>query len=439
MVNKGTATIESLAYGGNGVARHKGKVLFIPYTAPGDVVFFELTSERKNFSFARALEILTPSEERVNPVCPLFTRCGGCQWQHVGYERQLLEKKSIVRESLLRIAGVAGVDFTVDNIVKSPGEYGYRARVDLNFKVVGGEKRRSIIVGHLAPRSREIVPLQACPVLRPEIDKRLQGLPDALGRLGVRSGGELKLVSGEGGEVAAVVYVQGSFGGDRSGVGKFAESLELKGAVVILKKDVKRGALVSGNPTVHYSVPAGGIDRKLKLSAGGFLQGNPAVNRLLISRLTKFDFSNMKVLELYSGAGNLSIPVGLSGAELLGVEENRYSVMDAQKNAGLFGLAGVKFLKGDAADSLNNLLRNAKGGGKFDAVILNPPREGARDAIDGIVDLRPAHIFYISCAPPTLSRDVGELIKAGYRVREAIPFDMFPQTYHVETLCHLSI
>ncbi len=435
MVNKGTATIESLAYGGSGVARYKGKVLFIPYTAPGDVVFFELTSERKNFSFARALEILTPSEDRVTPVCPLFGRCGGCQLQHVGYERQLSEKRSIVKESLLRIAGVK---VSVEPVVRSPGEYGYRARVDLNFKAVGGDKNRAIIVGHYAPRSREIVPFAECSVLRPEIEKRLSGLPDALGRLGIRSSGEVKLVSGEGGEVAAVVYVRGSFGGDRSGVGKFAESLELKGAVVILKKDVKRGALVSGNPSVHYSVPAAEIDRRLRLSAGGFIQGNPAVNHLMISRLTKFDFTNLKALELYSGAGNLSIPVGLSGAELLGVEGNRYSVMEAKKNAGLFGLADVKFLRGDVVDSLNNLSRDAKGSGKFDAVILNPPREGAKDAIGGIVDLRPAHIFYISCAPPTLARDVGELIKGGYRVREAIPFDMFPQTYHVETLCHLS-
>lgn len=437
MVNRGTVTIESLAYGGDGVARHRGKVIFIPYTAPGDVVFFEPTTEKKRFSFARALEILTPSEDRVTPECQLFGRCGGCQWQHVRYERQLSEKKDIVRESLSRIAGA---DFPVEDTVGSPERYGYRTRVDLRFTSTGRGGDRSILVGHLAPKSREIVPLLECPVLKPEIDKRLPDLPEAITRLGVSAGGEVRLVSGDSGDVAAVITVQGTFRGNRAAVGEFAAGFDLKGAVVISTKKIEsgRGALVSGDPTVHVNVPAGGEDKKIKLPAGGFLQGNPGVNELLISRLTKFDFSKKRVLELYSGAGNLSIPVALSGAKLLCVEANRFSVREAERNAKTFGLSSVKFIVGDAADAVEKLSKN-KGGGRFDTVILNPPREGARDAIGGIVAMRPDNIFYISCAPPTLSRDVGELIEAGYRVREAVPFDMFPQTYHVETLCRLSL
>lgn len=417
-------TIQSLADGGWGVGRREGKVVFVPLTAPGDIIRYAVDRDRGRFAFGTLVELLHPSRARVSPPCGVFGRCGGCQWQHIQYERQLEAKRDILIDALERIGRLEDVD--VLPTVGSRLPYGWRAVVDLAFEAKGDNVR----VGFHSRHGSEIIPIAECPVARDEINTRIPLLAEAIGALGIGTGGEIKLVAGIGNRVSAHLSAGGSAAVRRREAERFLSAAALEG----LEVTTRRGTSGFGNPVIPYPGWDGTKEVGLFCRPSGFVQANPDVNRELIDRLLSFDVADKDVLELYCGIGNLTVPMATARARVIGVEVSHGCVEDARKTAQSIGLSGATFLVGQVEDVLSQPSIRRTG---FDVTVLDPPRVGARAVMERIGALKTTEILYVSCSPPTLARDLGLLAEMGWRPLSAVPLDMFPQTFHIETLCHL--
>jgi len=417
-------TIDRLAAGGWGVGRHQGKVVFVPLTAPGDVIRCAVTEDKGRFAFGARSGLVSPSPVRVDAPCPVFGRCGGCQWQHVDYQTQREAKREILNEALNRIGRIT--DASVSPAIGSPASYGWRAAVDLAFEAGGRETR----VGFFSRHGSEIVPITECSVAQEEIGVRIEKLPGALVAAGIKGGGQIRLVAGIGGQVSAHLSMKGAAAVGISQAGRICEEAGLSG-IEITKR---RGISAFGQPVVSYAGWDGTKELGLFCRPSGFVQANPGVNRELINGLVSRDLAGKNVLELYSGIGNLTVPMAAAHARVTGVEASRTSVEDAGRNVEAAGLSGVRFVVGMADTVLSTA---AIRGVRWDTIVLDPPRTGARAVVERISDLGVDEIIYISCSPPTLARDISILCERGWRLVSAVPMDMFPQTFHVEALCRL--
>lgn len=373
--------IESLAAGGDGVAHEpSGRVVFVPLTAPGDLVRVRLLTSRKRFARGEVTELLEPGPSRTQPPCPVFGTCGGCAWQHVDYDTQIAAKRRIVVDAFRRIGKLDpgdDVPFT-----PSPRLYGYRNRARL---VQEGPD-----LGYRMRRSHALCAVKECAVLQPELEAVLgqEHPPAAAG--GSR---EWEIAVGTGGAPRA-----------------WADDEPGEGAVEI----------------------AVGEDR-LRVSRGVFAQGNAwlveALVRAVLREATR-DAATTSVLELYAGAGLFTLGLARAFDCAWAVESHPGAVRDLRFNLDRAGLGNVDVRSGTAEEVLPRLsLREP------DVVVMDPPRVGAaHEAILAIAELRPRRVVYLSCDPATQARDLGVLRDHGYRLERLEGFDLFPQTPHVEAL-----
>jgi 23S rRNA (uracil1939-C5)-methyltransferase len=391
-----TLTIASLAAGGDGVARDDaGRVTFVPRTAPGDRVRARLVQATKSFARAELESIEEPSADRVDPPCPHFKRgCGGCTWQHVSRAAQLAAKQEIVANALRKIAGL-----TIHPIEDPAPPLGWRRRA--RFHVAQGQ------LGLYVESSHTVLPIDHCPQLEPELDAAL-----GLVRGASPPDGELALVRGCRGEI--VVGVARPW--------KLAASLVGKAGIVGVVVGMQHASDVCGIGVIE-------IEPGLWGGPYDFAQASAAGNAALIARtraaLGRGD--GAKLVELYAGAGNLTRGFVTDGWRALatdGVAPPEHAASDAKGDL-------VEQRVGAVADVLATIE------GPVDAVVLDPPRVGAADAIDGIVRLSPRVIVYVSCDPATLARDLERLVAAGYRASGAWPIDLMPQTAHIEVVVRL--
>jgi 23S rRNA (uracil1939-C5)-methyltransferase len=417
-------TIQRLAAGGWGVGRHEGKVVFVTLTAPGDVIRCAVAEDRGRFAFGTLVELLSPSPARVAAACPVFGSCGGCQWQHIGYERQLEAKRDILADALERIGRQK--EAAVSDAVASSRQYGWRAAVDLAFDTGGADVR----LGFYAPRGSEIVPITGCPVAVDEINARIARLAEAIAAARIGKAGEIRLVAGIDNRVAGNLILKRSATESRRQAERLCGEAGLSG----LEVTTPRGVWSVGDPVVTYPGWDGARQAGLFCRPSGFVQANPDINRELINRLISCDIAGKNVLELYCGIGNLTVPMAAARARVTGVEASRTSVEDAGKNVAALGFTDVKFMTGKADAVLSDRSISQM---KWDVIVLDPPRTGARTVVEQISDFTADEIIYISCSPPTLARDLSVLTERGWRLVSAVPLDMFPQTFHVETLCRL--
>jgi len=383
MIELDIIQITALAAGGDGVARDaNGRVTFVPRTAPGDRVRVELVKQTKSFARAELVEIVTPSPTRVEPPCEYFRAgCGGCQWQHVARDAQLAAKQAIVAGALRNIPNLV-----VEAIRDPAPPYGWRRRA--RFHVHAGK------VGLYAMASHRLIALDHCPQLEPSLDAALRviagsSLPD----------GELTLVRGMAGGIA--VGIERPWRAAASIVGR----AQIVGVIA--------GDARHGEPILE-------IEPGLFAGPWDFAQASTPGNAELIAiARAALGRGPGRLLELYAGAGNFT----------------RGFVDDAWAVAATDVIAPTnapgRFEVGTAADVL------ARVQGPFDAIVLDPPRTGAADALAGILRHAPKTILYISCDPATLARDLSRLVEAGYRADRAWPVDVMPQTAHVEVVCRL--
>jgi 23S rRNA (uracil1939-C5)-methyltransferase len=429
-----TLKIEKMTYGGSGLGHVDGKVCFVPYTAPGDLAQVRVRSEKKSYIDASLTALPEPSHHRVDPPCPVFGECGGCNWQHLPYDLQCSEKKDIFTDILWRSARVEAS--CVLPIIPSPDPYGYRARVQLKIRSVNG----ALQVGFYRSGSHYVVALPGrCEIALPEINHLLPELHELL-RLCPEPDciPQIDVAAGDDGIMAAVCHY---IGADQEGFAGFlARNRALVPSVGGLYLQSGRKATLRkiwGVDALTYRIPVdpsvSGTELKLSFSPGGFAQINFRQNRALVETvLTSLGLTGEeRVLDIFCGNGNFSLPLAVHCREVTGIEEYEPSIADARANARASATTNVRFICGDAGAIVREMASN---GDRFEIVLLDPPRTGAADIARVLSDLRPAKIVYVSCDPPTLARDIGILRGRGYVVTSCRPVDMFPQTHHIESV-----
>jgi 23S rRNA (uracil1939-C5)-methyltransferase len=426
-----TAIIDKLAFGGNGVCRIEGKVCFVPFSCPGDEVQLTVTSEKRSYCVARIVALNLPSPFRVTPPCPVFGRCGGCSWQHIVYEQQLLAKQQILIDSLWRAARIDGA--CVKPVLPSASPYGYRSRVQ--FKLQGSAA--NLRVGFYRNNSHTVEDVgQGCAIALPIINTILASLRVVLASFQyVAAISQISIDCAEQGCIAVVSYS----GRDTDSAAAFfrdrqADLVPLTG--LFLNSGHKVLQKVYGDDQLSYTLPTATAEVnvcQLTYQPGGFSQVNRSQNRAMLDIVRQMACfqGGEQVLDLYCGNGNFSLPIAGEVAGVTGIEEYAGSIAAAEANRTVNGITNAEFICADAVAGLKQL---AAKGRRFDTVILDPPRTGAAEAVPELCRLNPDRIIYISCDPSTLARDCGLLAKNGYHVRECLPVDMFPQTYHLESV-----
>ena len=424
--------IEKLAFGGSGVGRIDGKVCFVPFSAPGDELLVRVIDEKRSYSNAQIVEVITPSPSRTVPPCPIFGSCGGCNWQHIAYPDQLEAKRKILSETLWRSARVP-TDLVAET-VPSPMQYNYRSRVQ--FKLNSRPNKLDIGFYRQGSHHVEDAP-EGCPISLPIINETLGCLRILLAPFPEASRiPQINITCADQGCVAIVKYA----GSDHEGVKTYIRNnAALLGPLtgVFLQIDKRSPPLkIWGNELLVYSLPKNGPDTgscSLRFKPGGFSQVNSVQNKTilnLIRGLAAFQ-GEEQLLDVYCGNGNFSIPLAGEVASVTGIEEYPDSIAAAVENCCLNSVANAKYIVADAACGVRRL---ANAGQRFDVCILDPPRSGAADSLKDIARLHPSKIIYVSCDPNTLARDCNKLSTMGYQVQKSIPVDMFPQTYHLESI-----
>ena len=428
------ATIDSLAFGGSGVCRVDGKVCFVPFSCPGDQVSLAVTAEKRSYFQASITEVLSPSPRRVSPACPHFGICGGCSWQHIDYGEQCAAKRSILAEALWRGARVPAE--LVGETVAAPQAYGYRSRVQ--FKLFAAPDR--LHIGFYRGTTHRVVDLPSgCPVARPEINLALAELRPLLeGYSGRNRIPQVNLECGDEGCVAVINYI----GDDRQGLIALLERNRGRlGSLSGMWLQTGRKSTLTrlwGDEFLYYGMQAGhGRMIRLGFAPGGFSQVNRDQNRALVTIIRESGAlrSDGDLLDLYCGNGNLSLPLAGEVREITGIEEYQGSIDLAECNKQGNGISNATYLSDDAVSAVRLL---AESGRRFSTVLLDPPRSGAADVASILGRLRSEAIIYVSCDPATMARDCGILAGQGYRVRSSRPIDMFPHTYHIESITLLT-
>jgi len=416
--------IDALAYGGNGIGRQTdGKAVFVPYSAPGDQLLWRPARVRKRHIEAELVELLIPGEGRCDPVCPVFGQCGGCQWQHLTYPRQLHWKQRFLADALERHAGLAEVALLP--AVGSADPWHYRNRAQFKCHVTADGP----LVGFYRRGSHFVIPILHCPILRPEINQSLDFLrqllessaqPDKIPQLDVAVGddGAVRVVCHFIGPVDRHWQAWAIGLADERGYGLFLQQGR--------KSTLQR---LSGPEDLRLQVDQPPMT--LGFGPGGFAQVNSGQNRRLVDAVVALAAlrGSERLLDLFCGMGNFSLPLARRSSRLTGVEDYPASIARAEANARLNRIDNVDFLVADAAAFMATVEQ------RYELVLLDPPRVGAgREVVQALLRLNPERIIYISCDPMTLARDLALLLRHSYRVVSSQVFDLFPQTYHLESV-----
>ncbi len=432
---------------GMGVGRHEGFAVFVPLTAPGDVIEAKLLKLAKNHAYGRLEKILTPSPDRILPDCPIFAQCGGCCYRHIRYEAELRIKAERVRDALTRIGCFA--DLPIRPIIGADSRNGYRNKALLPL---GVNKAGSLTLGYYAVNSHRIIDCESCQLQPKEFNAAMRAFRNWAETYGdpvydeaVHKGKmrHLYLRKGEkSGEVMACVVVNGNgLHHEQELVSAFREAIPgLTSFVINSNRERTNAALgkkcrvVWGNDTIRDSL----CGLEFQLSPLSFYQINRTQAERLYEKAAEYAAltGQETLLDLYCGAGTIGLSLAKKAKKLIGVEIVPEAVENAKQNAVKNGLKNAEFLCGDAAWAAAELKRRE---GSPDVIILDPPRKGcARELIETAASFSARHIVYVSCDPATLARDLKYFAELGYPPVEATPVDMFPATAHVETVVLLS-
>ena len=409
--------VTALAYGPHAVARRDGKVMFIRGAVPGDTVTIAVREERRSYAYADVTAVVHPSPDRRVPPCPYLPRCGGCPWQHIAYPAQLRAKEAIVREHLARAVDLADAEYR--RIIPAPHEFGYRHRLSLRV----ADRR----VGFFAGGSHALVPVTRCLLGEAALDEAIPIAEKWIGRLRSAVGRLEVLTAVDGVRWVFAAQTEGPVAANDDDTS--TEFLATQSNVAGLVLRGKRARRAWGDDRCALEVEPG---LTWLIRAGTFSQVTRLGNRVLVAAVLEAgEFrAGQRVLDLFAGAGNLSLPMARRGARVVAIEQAATAVEDGIANARTLGIGGCEFRRLSAAEAITAAVR---AGERYDTIVLDPPRSGAADVMPGIVTLAPARVVYVSCDPATLARDL-RVLAPRYRVIRVQPVDLFPQTYHVETV-----
>lgn len=442
-------TVENLAFGGRGLARSGGLVVFVEGAVPGDRVRARIGKRKPQYAEARAIEILEPSPDRIAPRCTHFGACGGCRWQHLPVEVQLRHKEAQVRDALRHIGGQSG--FEMAPIVASPEAFHYRNKMEFSFaRPPGGALEIGL---HRAGDFRQIVDVTECHIqpadlndvvgyFRAELEAQAAGglCPAAPYERTRQTGFHRHLIfrrsHATGDFLAAMITASGAW----PGVEEFARGLMERfprcrgfqwgvfdGVGDVARMDELKFA--SGEPAIEEHL--GGL--RFRVSAFSFFQTNTAAAERLYGVVREFAelTGRERLLDAYCGTGSIGLFCADAAAAVTGIEAVESAVDDARHNAELNGIGNCTFLCGDMRAVLER--EHLGGPGAFGRIIVDPPRGGMeKRALKHLLELAPPLLVYVSCNPTTLARDAVQIAEAGYRAARVQPLDLFPHTYHVE-------
>lgn len=436
--------IEKLINEGKGLARLSGLPVFVDNVCPGDVIRAKIVNINKKYLKAEISEIITPSKYRVNPSCRLHKICGSCNWQHIAYEKQLEEKRNIVKET---IKNISGIDIEPENTIPSPKVSEYRCKVQFP---VSQKKSGRIISGYYKKSSHELINIKYCPMQSALINKIAEYIKDEAQRLNI-SGYQEKQHTGLIRHVVfrqssdckslLVILVLNSDSIDKKitnlANGLMAEFPEIKGVCANLntaKTNVilsDKTVCVKGNNFYVESLSK----KQYKISANSFFQVNPLCAEKIfdiVKDLITQKISSPSILDAYSGVSSFGIWLSDIASKVVCVEEVVAASQDAKENVRLNNCDNVEIINGDAGKKFKEFIDNKM---LFDVVVIDPPRKGcSEDAINNVVSLTGRYLIYVSCNPATLARDLKTLIENSFKPLTVQPVDMFPNTYHVETV-----
>jgi 23S rRNA (uracil1939-C5)-methyltransferase len=424
-----TARIDAATHDGRGIAAVEGKKVFVAGALVGEQVRFQRRKFRRNFDEAELLEVLDPSSERIEPGCEAYGRCGGCVMQHISDERQRDIKSQALEDSLQRIGGVEP-DRWLEPLCGPV--WAYRRRARLAVKDVPAKGR--VLVGFRERHAPFVTDMQRCEVLAAPVDGLIAPLSELIGSLTIRARLPQVEVAVADNAVALVLRVlDPPSPGDLRAMAEFGARYDVRiylqpGGVDTVTPVYPEGSLES----LCYSLPD--FDVVIDFDPVGFVQVNSEINRQMVSRAIDYldPQPGDRVLDLFCGIGNFSLPLALRAGRVLGVEGEATLVAAAKNNAARNGIGNAEFRQADLSAIDGNESWFCQG---WDRLLLDPARSGAAEIVAHIDKAGPSRIVYVSCHPGTLARDAGTLVHdKGYTCEAAGIIDMFPHTAHVESM-----
>ncbi|WCK55116.1 23S rRNA (uracil(1939)-C(5))-methyltransferase RlmD [Aneurinibacillus sp. Ricciae_BoGa-3] len=438
-------TIEDLSHEGNGVGRVEGYTVFVPGALPGERVSVAITKLKKQYGYARLLDIVSASEDRREPPCPIYKRCGGCTLQHFDYQAQLSFKRKLVEDNLRRIGKIEGVTVHPTIGMDNPWRYRNKAQVPI------GEEEGGLIGGFYAQRSHEIIDMESCLIQHEKSDFLVNQVKKIASKYGIPAYDEgshrgvlrhvVTKVGFATGELMIVLITNSDkLPHQQALVEELAREIpDLKS--VVQNINTKRTNVIFGDNTrvlwgEEYIYDTIG-DVKFAISARSFYQVNPVQTEKLYSKALEYAglTGQENVVDAYCGIGTISLFLAQKAKKVFGVEIVPDAIEDAKRNAALNGMDNVEFQVGEAEKVIPAWYTL---GNRADVMVVDPPRKGCDEALlQTIIDMKPEKVVYVSCNPSTLARDLRILEDGGYRTVEVQPVDMFPHTTHVECVVKL--
>lgn len=440
-----TSPIFSVSEDGSGIAKNDGYTVFVKGAVVGDVCKIEITKANKNYGFGKILEIITPSESRIQPICPQFDSCGGCTLLHTDYNTQLIIKRDTVLNALTRIGGFENV--TVHPTTPSVPDLNYRNKSQYP---VGGSKN-DVKIGFYAPRSHSVVNTTNCAIESPDSRIIINAFRSWMEKYGItpydeaNHKGTIRHIYSRVGESIMIVIV--------SRTREIEQLEELKNMLLSLELSKPIGGIVVNINSQRTNTILGKYDYTVygekyifakidgityKVNYKSFFQVNKYTTPLLYQKALELCSlsGNETVFDLYCGIGTISLFLAQKAKKVIGVEIVPEAIEDARENAKLNNITNAEFYCGAAEDVCPPLI---KAGEKANVVVVDPPRKGCDEKlIDAIGQMKPDKIVYVSCNVSTLARDAKILReKYGYELNEAFPFDQFPHSMHVEAVALL--
>lgn len=419
-------TIEGLSHEGRGISHHNGKIVFVFAALPGEIVRIQITKTTKKFSEANVVEVIKASPDRIQPGCPHFSVCGGCSMQHVSSATQLQLKQQSVRE-MIEHAGIAVGEWLAPLTSQS---WGYRRKARLGVKYV--RKKERLLVGFRERNKPYLADMQQCPILIPQVGEHLQQLMDLIGSLEARETiAQIEVAADDEHCMLVFRHLQPLSEDDENALLAFARDT---GFWVQLQ---------SGGPDSMVPLypqqqelrfhPLTNEPIAIRFQAADFTQVNAGINQQMVQQAQQYlDLqATDKVLDLFCGLGNFTLPMARRCEQVTGVEGDQQMVQRAKENALEHGLENTDYYAAD--------LTKVEGSEpwiqqQYDKILLDPPRSGALEIIQQLPAMKAKTIVYVSCQPSSLVRDAQELCNSGYQLTHLGLMDMFPQTAHVESM-----
>ncbi len=417
--------VTGLSHEGRGIVHVDGKTVFVHGGLPGEQVWFRYTRRHRRFDEAVVTAVDVAAEGRVPPPCEAYAVCGGCSLQHMAGERQVALKQSVLLELFERFGEV-----TPEEVLPplSDAQLGYRRKARLAVRWVAGKGR--VLVGFRERGKPYVADMLRCEVLDQRVGLRLGELSDLIGSLSIPDRiAQIEVAIGD--DAVALVFRNLEVLGEDD-LARLAQWGEERGIQIYQQPgdETTVQPVWPSNPQLRYSVDGLTLD----FLPTDFTQVNAGLNRKMVALAMELlqPGPDHRVLDLFCGLGNFSLPLARRAAEVVGVEGESGLVQRARDNALANGLDNVEFHVANLAEPVDHLPWAAR---RFDQVLLDPPRSGAAEVLPQVASLKPGRVLYVSCNPATLARDAGTLVhQHGYRLRKAGIMDMFPHTAHVESI-----